>query len=60
MLSPFVALLIDLLKTHLLINGNLDDELLPESWNDKRDMSILQVIIFSSLVNRGFWPMTHS
>ena len=59
-LSPFVALLIDLLKTHLLINGNLDDELLPESWNDKRDMSILQVIIFSSwsIVAFGRWP-TH-
>ena len=46
-------------------NVNVEDELLPE-WADNpgttsgTTLSVLHIIVFSSLVNRGFWPLTHS
>ena len=44
---------------------DVDDELLPELVDNPgttrgTKLSVFHTIVFSSLVNRGFWPLTHS
>ena len=45
--------------------SDVDDELVPEFDDDRgttrgTTLSVLQMILFSLLVNRGFWPLVHS
>ena len=46
-------------------NADVDDELLPDLVDNPgttrgTKMPVLHIIVFPSLVNRGFWPLTHS